>query len=80
MRQSCSLAHPPRRRGTRVGGGLDRAHLAADEHRHQPGRGALLAEQPDLGGLDHRVTRLDRTDETLGLDHSQRIVFHGFLF
>ena len=65
------LAHALGRGCTRVGGRLDGAHVPADHHGHQTAAHMDLADEGDVGGLDHGVGRLDGRDETLGLDHAQ---------
>ena len=35
-----------------------------------------LPIEHDVGGLDHRVGRLDRSDETFGFDQSERFLTH----
>ena len=67
------LAHALGRRRARVGGRLDRAHVAADHYGHQAAAHVLLADQGDVGRLDHGVGRLDGGHETLGLDHTQSL-------
>lgn len=52
---------------------LDRAHVAADHHSHQAAAHVLLADQGDVGRLDHGIGRLDGGHETLGLDHTQSL-------
>ena len=66
-------------RGAGVGGGLDRADVAADEHGDVAGADVFLADQDDVGGLDHGVGGLDRADEAAGFDHAERVasVVHG---
>ena len=44
-------------------------------HGHVAGADVLLADEDDVGRLDHGVRGLDGADEALGLDHSQRV--HG---
>src|SRR5438477_7782566 len=72
------LADSSRRRRPGVGRGLDRAHVAAHEDGDVARADVLLADELDVGGLDHRVGGLDRADETLGLDHSECFERHSF--
>src|SRR5688572_3210819 len=67
------LPDAPRRGRAGVGRRLDRRDIAADDCRYVAGPDLLPADQRDLGGLDHRVGRLDHGNQPLGLDHSQRL-------
>src|SRR5919199_389181 len=73
------LAHAPRRGRARVRGRLDRAHVAAHEDGDVAGADVLLADESDVGRLDHRVRGLDRAHEALGLDHSECFQRHSLL-
>ena len=44
----------------------------AHEHGDIPGADVFLADEHDVGGLDHGIGGLDRADEAAGLHHSQR--------
>ena len=68
---------PTRRGGPGVCRGFDRADVAADHHGHVAGADVFLAHKDDVGRLHHRVGRLDRPNETLGLDHSQGLEWHA---
>ena len=59
------LADAPRGGGAGVGRGLHRADVAAHHHRDVARADVFLADQHDVGGLDHGVGRFDRADETL---------------
>src|SRR5262249_737574 len=54
-----------------------RADVAAYHHRHIAGADVLLAHQDDAGRLYHRISRLDCSNETFGLDHSQSFEWHA---
>ena len=64
------LADAPRRRGAGIGRGLHRADVAAHHHRDVAGADVFLADEDDVGCLDHRVGRFDRADQALGFHHS----------
>ena len=66
------LADAPRGGRAGVGGGLHRSDVAAHHHGDVARADVFLADQDDVGGLDHGVGRLDRADQPLGFDHSQR--------
>ena len=81
------------RSAARFHSGLHRADVAANHHRHQTAAHVNLADEMHVRRLDHRVGRLDRTDQTLGFNHTQRfhhgeyllflcflILFSGFCF
>ncbi len=65
------LAHALSSSGAGVGGGLDGAHVAADHDGHQTAAHMDLADEGDVGGLDHGIGGLNGGDETLGLDHAK---------
>jgi hypothetical protein len=46
---------------------------------HVAGADLLPADQRDLRGLDHGVGRLDHRDQTLGLDHPERLTHRDSL-
>jgi len=76
---TCVETTSPTRRAAaarRVHGRLHRAHLAAHDGRHQPRVDLLVADEPHVGGLHHRVRGLDHRDQPAALDHPQR--FHPF--
>ncbi len=54
-----------------------RADVATYHHRHVAGADVLLAHQDDAGRLYHRIGRLDCSNETFGLDHSQGFEWHA---
>ena len=64
------LAHLRGSCGTGVDGGLDRAHIAAHQYGHQSGSDLHVAEQGDIGRLDHRIRSLDGPDVTPGLNET----------
>ena len=66
----------PSRRRTGVGRRLDGADIAAHENGDIPSPDVFLADQHDIGSLDHRVSGLDGTDEAHGLYQSERISCH----
>src|SRR5262245_33960325 len=53
--------------------GLDRRDVAAHHRGHEAAAGFLVAHQPDIGGLDHRVARLDQGDEAARLDQPESL-------
>ena len=61
------------RGGTGVGRGLDRADVAAREHRDVAGADVLLADEHDVGGLDHRIGGFDGADQAAGFNHSEGV-------
>ena len=67
------LADAPRGGRTRVGGGLHRSHVAADDRGDQARVDFLPADEDDVGGLQHRVSRLDHADQPDRLDHAERL-------
>ena len=62
------LADAARGGGAGVGGGLDGADVAADHDGDVAGADVFLADQDDVGGLDHGIGGLDRADETMRFD------------
>ena len=58
-------------RDARLDRGLHRRDVAAHDGGHVAAAGLLVADELDLGGLHHRVGRLDHRGEPAGLDHSQ---------
>ena len=68
------LADAPRGRGAGIGRGLHRADVAAHHDGDVAGADVFLADQDDVGRLDHRVGRLDRADQTRGFDESERFL------
>src|SRR6266511_915640 len=73
------LAHPPRGGGAGVRGRFDSAYVAANEDGHVARSDVLLADQLDIGGLDHRVSGFNRADKAFGLDHAESFHTHCFL-
>src|SRR3954453_3022078 len=59
-------------RGARVRSGLYRRDVAANNRGHVAGANLLPADQRDLRGLHHGVSRFNHGDEALGFDHPQR--------
>ena len=66
------LADAPRRGGARIGRRFDGAHIAAHHHGDVAGADVFLADQRDVGGLYHRIGRLDGPDQSAGFDETQR--------
>ena len=66
------LADAARGGGAGVGRGLHRADVAAHQHGDVAGADVFLADQRDVGGLDHRVGGFDRADEAFGFDQPER--------
>ena len=58
------FAYAAGRGGARIGGGLDRAHVAAHGDADQPGADELLAGQHHVGGLHHGIGGFDRAHQT----------------
>src|SRR5437588_5973500 len=56
---------------TGVGGGLDRADVAADHDGDQPAADLLAPDEADVGGLDHGVGRLDGAHQAPGLHQAE---------
>src|SRR5688500_354922 len=60
-----------------LGAGVDRganaADVAADDRGHERAADLDRLDDLDVGGLGHRVGRLDQRDPALGLDHAQRL-------
>src|SRR6185436_17455750 len=56
-----------------LGGGLDRRDVAAHDRGHVAAAGLLVANELDVGRLDHRIGGFDHADETLDFDHSKRV-------
>src|SRR5436309_10580332 len=71
------LADAARGCGAGVGRRLHRADIAPNEDGDIARADILFADQHDVGGLHHRVGCLDRPDEPLRLDHSQRFLGHS---
>ena len=70
------LADAPRGGRAGIGRGLDRADVAAREHRDVAGADVLLADEHDVGGFDHRVGGLDGADEAARFDHAECVCCH----
>src|SRR5262249_39084097 len=62
------LAHAPRRRGARVGGGFHRAHIAAHGNGDEARADVLFPYQNHIGRFHHGVSRLNGADQTLRFD------------
>ncbi len=60
--------------GSGIGGGFYGAHVATNGDGDESGPDVFLAGQDDFGGFHHCVGGFDRTDESLGFNHSER--FH----
>lgn len=67
------LAHATGRGGSGIGRGLHRAHVSANDGRHQAGVNLLPSDEDDIGGLAHRVGGFDHADEPACLDHPECI-------
>ena len=67
------LADAARGGGAGVRGGLDGADVAANHHGDVSGADVFLADQDDVGRLDHGVGGLDRSDQAARFDESERI-------
>jgi hypothetical protein len=65
------LAHSPSGGSAGIGGRLNGADIATDEDGHIARADILLTDQLNICGFDHCVGGFHRTDESLGLDHSQ---------
>ena len=61
------------RGGTGVGGGLDRAHVAADHDGHKSAADLHPSDKRDVGGLDHGIGGFNGAHEALGFNHAQSI-------
>ena len=70
------LADAAGRGGAGVGGRLHGADIAAHQHRYIPRADVFLADERDVGGLDHRVGGFHRSDQPARLDHAQRFRRH----
>ena len=70
------LAHALSCRAARLHGGLDRTHVAADHHGDQAAADVLLADEMNVGRLDHGVGRLDGAHQPAGFNHAQCFL-HG---
>jgi hypothetical protein len=62
---------------SRLGAGVDRrlhaADVAADDGRHECAADLNGFHHLDVGGLAHRVGRLDEAHPALGLDHAEGV-------
>ena len=67
------LADAPRGGSAGVGRGLDRADIAAREHRHIARADVLLADEDDVGGLDHRIGGFNGADEAARFNHAEGV-------
>jgi hypothetical protein len=65
------FAHAPCGRRARIRCRLHGADVTAGQHRHVAGPDVLLADQDDVGRLDHGVGGLDRADEPAGFNHAE---------
>src|SRR5215207_1925774 len=65
--------------GAGVGGGLDGGDVAADDGRDEARADLLVADQRDVGGLHHRVGRLDHRHQPLRLNHAECFLRHYVL-
>ena len=74
---TCTDTSSPMRRGPSVCRSFHRADVAAYHHGDVAGADVFLAHEHDVGGLHHRIGRLDRPNETFGLDHSQGFEWHA---
>jgi hypothetical protein len=57
--------------GAGAHGGVDGAGLATHQHGDITAADELTTDQTHLGGLGHRVGRLDRGNQTTGFNHAQ---------
>src|SRR5262245_15006591 len=64
--------------GPGIGCRFDRGYVAANYRGNKAGANLFIANQRNIGRLDHRVGRLDHRDQSFGLDHSES--FHLFSF
>jgi hypothetical protein len=64
------FAYATRGGSARVRRGFDCADIAAHEDRHVARADVFLAEQRDVGGFDHCISRFDGSDKAFGFDHS----------
>jgi hypothetical protein len=65
------LTHTACCSGTSVGRGLYGPDIATNEYRHVARADVFLSDQLNIRGFDHCVRRLNRADESFGLDHSE---------
>src|SRR5215216_1648894 len=63
--------------GAGVRGGLDGGDVAADDGRDEARADLLVADQRDVGGLHHRVRRLDHRHQSLRLNHPECFLWHS---
>jgi hypothetical protein len=70
------LADAAGRGGAGIGGRLYGADIAAHQHRYVPSADVFLADEHDVGGLDHRVGGFHRSDQPARFDHAQRFRRH----
>ena len=54
-----------------VGGAITGDNVTAYHDGHEPTADVLGADQHHVGGLDHRISRFDRTDQAFRLDHAE---------
>ena len=64
----------------RFGRRLDGRDIAAHHRGDVPATGLLVADELDLGRLDHRVGGFDHADETFDFDHSKRVSHSSFSY
>src|SRR4029078_6414498 len=74
------LTTPARCRGAGVGGGFDRADIAANDCRHETRIDFLPADEDDVRGFYHRVGGFDHTDQPARFDHSEGVADIALLF
>ena len=70
------LADAASRGGAGIGRGLDGADIAAREHGDVARADVLLADEHDVGGLDHGIGGFDGADEAASFDHAERVCSH----
>ena len=69
---TCTAISSPTRRAAAAPASVDAfygADVAADEHGDVAGADVFLADEDDVRGLDHRVSGLDRTNQSPRFDH-----------
>ena len=71
------LADAARGGGSGIGRGLHSSDIAPNHHGDVPGADVFLADQRDIGGLDHRIGSFDRSDQSFCLYQSQRFLPDG---
>jgi hypothetical protein len=57
--------------GTGIGGGFYGTYVAANHYGYQAAAYVFFANQGNVCRLNHGISRLNRTYQTLGLNHSE---------